>query len=271
MDKKPLIAKCLAVGIILLFIGIAIAPIINASDDMLVSKTFSTSTKEKMSSIAVLEYKADGSIVKSVVKMSQGQIDNFRAELKGVKDTDIQLSIYKKYNLIPENVTSEKLYDGMEEKSLRMGLTKDKLEQLGFTDKNIFSIQNSQNRERFFYFNMKCMIQANFIGGIALPLGLSFFTLWWSFILCSLGKDTGAVEKIKIFDIRDTIPSGATIISTENGTSDFFMGMLFSITKLIGFVGYFFYSMYWWSGLTIWCIGSVAYVRIIGLLPYPYL
>ena len=271
MDTKPLNSKWLVVGIILLFIGVTIAPTINANNDTLVSSRFSTPAKEEMISIAAFEYKADGSIVKSIVKMSRGQIDNFRAELKGVKDTDIQLSIYKKYNLIPENITSEKLYEGMEEKSLRMGLTKENLERLGFIEKNTFSKQNTQNRERFFYFNMKCMIEAEFIGGIALPLGLSFFTLWWSLILCSLGKDTGAVRNVNIFDIRDTIITvfGGDIW-TENGPFDFYTFMYFSLTKLIGFVGYFFYSIDWLRGLTTWCIGSVAYVRIVGMPPIPY-
>ena len=265
MGKKHLSSKWLAVGIILLFVGVTIAPIINANDDVISSKTFSIPSKEEMSSIAVLEYKADGSIVKSIVRMSRGQIDNFRAELKGVKDTDIQLSIYKKYNLIPENITSEKLYEGMEEKSLRMGLTKDKLEQLGFIDKNIFNKQNTQNRVRFFYFNMKCMIGAEFFAGIVFPLGLSFYSLYILFIL---GKDAYTV---KIFDIRDTILSLGALIGTENGTSDFLVGLLLPITKLIGFVGYFYYFIDWFHGIEAICIGSAAYVRSIGISPIPYL
>ncbi|MBE3122699.1 MAG: hypothetical protein IMZ58_10910, partial [Thermoplasmata archaeon] len=80
MNKHSLLRKSLAVCIILLFVAMTFSPIINAQNNTIVSKSFSIPEKENTVSITVLEYKPDGTIGKSVVKLSKIQAEKLRGE-----------------------------------------------------------------------------------------------------------------------------------------------------------------------------------------------
>ena len=112
--------KWLAIGIILLFIGVAIAPTINAQDN-------DKSILLDSIPITVLEYKSDGTVERTVVRMSSEQANSFHEEMRNTHDLDTRLSIYKKYNLISDDVTVDSLRSGMEERAEEMGLTQDGL------------------------------------------------------------------------------------------------------------------------------------------------
>jgi len=252
--------KIIAVGIIFLFIGVAAAPMISAYDDTILSKPFSIPKSEDKVSITVLEYKPDGTIGKSVVKLSKVQAEKLQAELKHTKDFDIQLSIYKKYNLIPQDVTAEKLRLGMEENAQRLGLTQQRLEQIASIDTNSFlNHTNWILQDLRIYINMFCKVEGSFSAlSILLPIGFSFFTVY---ILRKHG------DKFIIFDIRDRIISLSSAIWTTNGLFPDFDAMLdFSFSKIIGFIGYFYFIDAYYP--SVYCLGFTSYVRTCGLSEY---
>jgi len=247
--------KCLAVGIILLFVAIAFSPVINARNNTIVSKPVSTSEKENTVSITLLEYKPDGTMGKSVVKLSKIQAENLRVELNNVKNLDTRLSIYKKYNLIPQNVTSETLRAGLEENAQRLELTRQKIEQIASIDRCSLLSHGNQISQKFIFINMFCNVDGDFALAILLPIGLSFFTFY---ILRQY--------EFKIFDLRDTIISLFSGIVTTNGLlPDFWSQHGFSFTKIIGFVGYLLFLDYPFPDLPgIKCLGSALYIRTFG-------
>ena len=251
--------KWLAIGIILLFVGIVCSSAISAYDDTILSKSFSIPKKNDMVSITVLEYKPDGTIGKSFVKLSKVQAEELKAELKNTKDFDIRLSIYKKYNLIPQDVTAEKLRLGMEENAQRLGLTQQRLEQTALIDTNSFlNHTNGILQDLKIYMNMFCKVEGSFAYSILLPLGLSFFTVY---ILRHHG------DKFIIFDIRDRIISLSSGIFTTNGLLPDFDAMLdFSFSKILGFIGYFYYIDAYIP--FVYCFGFASYVRTCGLSEY---
>ena len=119
--------KILVVGIILLFISVAVAPVINANDDVISTKTFSIPKKEDAVSITVIEYKPDRTVERTVFRISPEQTDSFHKEMSNAQDLETKLSIYKKYNLISQDVTVDSLRAGMEKRAEEMGLTQDGL------------------------------------------------------------------------------------------------------------------------------------------------
>jgi len=247
MNKYPLIGKCLAVGIILLLISVAVAPSINAYNDLMVRKAVSNPEKEV--SIVVLEYKPDGTIGKSVVKLTQEQERRFRAELDGVKDIDTQLSIYKKYHLTPQNVTSEQLRSGMVEKSQRMGLTQKKLTQL--TLKNYK--HNNQNEPLLFDYDLMCSIVFSGVG-IQFPLGLSL-------IIGGLNGFLGT--RIPSFDFSNRLLIDHGTLITKGGLLPGIniSGWSFPLVKLMGFVGFTAFSLDYVDVFHLEINGFSVYVR----------
>jgi hypothetical protein len=262
MGKNPLIGKCLVVGIILLFVGIACSPAISAYDDTILSKSFSIPKKDDMVSITILEYRPDGTIGKSVVKLSKIQAEKLRGELNNVKDLDTRLSIYKKYNLIPQDVTAETLRLGMEEKAQRLGLTKEKLEQ--FASNNIASNNWKNNRVLFpfnIYIDTDCHIFANADPGIMVPIGLSLFTMFINNFLISIFPNF--ILMLPSVDLSIRFPGSRVYIITTGGSYpdvDTWVGPW--ATKIVGFVGFS------WIGINYLAVGACcegycAYVQAI--------
>lgn len=250
--------KCLAFGIILLFIGIAYSPIVSAYDDSRASKIFSIPTKDEPVTITVLEYKPDGTIGKSIVKMSREQADEFQKETTDAKDFDKRLSIYKKYNLISQDVTSETLQAGLEENARRLGYTQQKLEEIALNYRSVFLNYRSGGILQDFkiYINMFCKIEGWFATPfILLPIGPIFFNVY---ILRRFG------DLFKIFGLRNRIITEASYVKATNGLlPDFETEIQFSFTKIIGFIGYFYYVNAYWPFA--YCLGSALYFRTFGL------
>lgn len=254
--------KWLAVGIILLFVGVTIAPTIDANNNTIVSKQLSLPTSEDIVPIIVLEYKADGTIGKSIVKMSGNDAEKLRIELDGTDDTSLRLSIYKKYGLIPQNVTLETLRVGLTKNAQRLGLTQQRLEQIASKDRNLFLHQENQMSLKCININMFCDVDGWFSLFILLPLGFSFFT----FLIFHNWK-------FKILDIRDSIFSLLSGIKTTNGLlPDFYSEHSLSFTKIIGFIGYWIYVPGEEPPVEIGyitCIGCALYLRTFGILIGP--
>jgi hypothetical protein len=248
--------KWLAVGIILLFVGVTIAPAIDANNNTIVSKQLSLPTGEDIVPITVLEYKADGMIGKSIVKMSGNEAEKLRIELDGTDDTSLRLSIYKKYGLIPQNVTLDNLRAGLTKNAQKLGLTQQRLEQIALKDRSLFLHQENQMSLKCININMFCDVHGEFAISILLPMGFSLFTFY---ILRHY--------EFKILDIRDSILSLFSSIKTTNGLlPDFWSEHSWSFTKIIGFIGYWIYipgePPIEMSGIR--CIGSALYIRTFG-------
>ena len=223
--------KALAVGTILLLVAIAFSPTISAHNDSIISKAFSIPEKENTVSITVQEYKPDGTMGKSVVKLSKIQAEKLRSELNNVKDFDIRLSIYKKYNLIPQNITSEKLRLGMEERARSIG---PKIEQL---QKSVTHYKgNNFGPFGHFCLNFKsrvygfAMLGLRFFGGTSLITSFMNAFIFWFFL------DTPFLLSKDLFQFHVSI-LGA--LGTYNGIlSDSEVAGVFESSLIFGFVGY---------------------------------
>jgi hypothetical protein len=218
--------KCLAIGIILLFVGIACSPITNARNNTTISKPFSFT--EKNVSIIVQEYKPDGTIEKSVVKLSKIQAEALRGELNNVKDLDTRLSIYKKYHLIPQDVTDEKLRLGMEEYAQRFGPEIETLQ-------NMTKWKNNNFLSEHFSMNFFCKMATFVIGALRFLCGLSFITSMINSYLFN-NQITPLIPSIDLFQISVGFVG---VLGTTNGTfpDSNKNGMPFAFF-ILGFVGY---------------------------------
>jgi len=112
MMQNNIVKKGLIIGITLLFVAIAFSPAVNAYNDMIFPKTV-TNPRDNVS-ITVVGYKSDGTIEKSIVKIPQDQIEQFRNELNGAKEFEERLSIYKKHNFVSQDFTVDELRAGTE-------------------------------------------------------------------------------------------------------------------------------------------------------------
>jgi hypothetical protein len=74
--------------------------------------------------LIVSEYRADGSIKRVPMIISRDEFNGLRNELRRTKSIDDSLSVYKKHELIPENIKLEQLQRGMMEKAKKMGFSK---------------------------------------------------------------------------------------------------------------------------------------------------
>jgi len=224
MNKNPLLRKSLVVCIILLFVTMIFSPIINAQNNMILSKSFSIPVKEDTVLITILEYKSDGTIGKSVVKMSPDQEVKLREELTGVKDLDTKLSIYKKYNLIPQNVTADTIRLGMEERAQRIYPEIERLQKL---------IANSDDQH--FLFNFNCGVDGEIFYGLRFLGGLSLITC----ILNSFFDNPYSAQMLKSIDLFQILFCLSANLHTFNGTlPEWWSAGTWYAIFLLGFVGY---------------------------------
>jgi len=131
MTQNNIVKKGLIVGIVLLFLTIGFSPIITAQGN---TKSIPIGTVP----ITILECKADGTVKRTVFRMSSEQADSFHEEMANAQDLDTRLSIYKKYNLISQDITVDSLWAGMQEKAQRRGLTQNGLMSLFRIKKSLF-------------------------------------------------------------------------------------------------------------------------------------
>ncbi|MCX6667351.1 MAG: hypothetical protein NTV74_03790 [Euryarchaeota archaeon] len=250
MTQNTIAKKCLIVGIILLFLMIGFSPIINAQDN---TKLTPIGTVP----ITVLEYRPDGTVEKTVVRMPREQADNFHQEMTDAKDLDTRLSIYKKYNLIPQNVTADTLQAGMQEKTQRIGLTQDKLERMAKNNRTLFN--------RHLYVDFFCSVSGidtiSFTGyGWSykiIPFGSSLFTLFIN------GRWAG--PDLISFDVLDYIIGELNFES--KGILGSVDGSFNGLIKIVGFVGFMYHFMDWVGhGMKVRQAfdGFAAYIRATG-------
>jgi hypothetical protein len=169
MTYNNVAKKGLTVGIILLFLMIGFSPIINANDNRILSDVSHAPQTRGSAPMTVIEYKPDGTIEKTVIRMSQEQADNFNEEMINAHDLNARLSIYIKCHLISQNITADSLQSGMEEKAHRLGITQHSLLSLIKSGRKISQV----------YRNIFCFVSADNFGGgapLMIPFGISLFT-----------------------------------------------------------------------------------------------
>jgi hypothetical protein len=235
MEKNNLIKKGVVVAVILLFIGLAFSPSINANTDIKLPKAVQNATEDEIVEIIVTEYRSDGTIEKSAIEMPRIKAKELRKELNDVKDEEERLSIYKKYDLITQDVTCGQLRANMEEKAQRIGLIKNKLETISsVAETNLPNFLNNF----VFVKNYKCSINGYVALGIRLYFGLSRIT---SIINGVLHYGLGLLLSIPSADLMNTGIVWGGELKTKNGTlpnnsEDFFGFMFYLIGGFVGFV-----------------------------------
>jgi hypothetical protein len=225
--------KWLVVGIILLFLTIGFSPIINANDNPV------HETIDRVP-ITILEYKADGTVERTVFRMSPEQADTFHEEMRNAQDLEMRLSIYKKYNLISQDVTVDSLRTGMGERAQRMGLTQDDL---------ISQFRSNRSLFLHVYRNIFCSISGYTFGGT--PILIPFGTKW---LRPLFDRET------RVFEIIDFI-IGELDVSSKGLLGEF--GCHSITLKMVGFVGVMYYFWHQFYGFTM--DGFCVYFKSIAI------
>jgi hypothetical protein len=168
--KREWLVKTLALGIVALFTCVGISPGINADINNINDKgkdVLSSNTKE----IAIYGYKADGTIEKNIIDLSKYQIQELKKQLNNAINLDEKLSICKDFGLIPDDVTSEKLCQGMEEIAKKSGFTRQDIEKFKL------------NQPDQFYNNFFCSLDLYSYSGFCRNIGSSIFLRLWNGLL----------------------------------------------------------------------------------------
>ncbi len=213
--------KGLTIIISLLFIGIAFVPAINADKS-------TTSFIKKLVDINISQYKEDGTVEKTTVKIYKEEALELAKQLKNTKDHKKRFSLYKKYGLIPNDISREQLRQKMLKNAVQMGFTKKMID--SFNKKIEYG---RTGPDRWFTANYLNSIEGTFIFNYNLPLGLSMFTGTPNLALYAIGKDLfpsadflyAAISPLGIYEFLD------------GELPDFHLLSLGAFV-LVGFVGY---------------------------------
>ena len=222
--------KTIIIGLTLLLIGVSVAPSLNANINKNLTEQINIRGRDQTVKYKVTEFKSDGSIEKTVVEMTQLEAKGLENRLKNIKSYDEKLSLYKKYGLIPEDVTLEKLKAGMKEKAKRYGLTEDKLNQIiknGILQRN-YTMETNQ----------MCYVSINQKSYLRLLFGLSFITRIINAYIWS-NLDLGFY--LPSIDLLNAHLGFYNDINVKNGSSDdiFYDSSYFGIIAMLCFVGYY--------------------------------
>ena len=126
--------KTLVLGVVTLFVSVAIAPgtyanirnFINFNNEREESNMRQFSNEDVVE-ILVTEYKSDGNVKKNIIELSYNRLYELNEKLKEVRDSDEKLNIYKNYELIPQDVTLEKINKDMQVSGKHIGLNQKKI------------------------------------------------------------------------------------------------------------------------------------------------
>lgn len=233
MQTTSILRKCLAVGIILPFIGTAVIPSINASiNNQSIQERLPPATTKTIEVIRY-EYKSDGSIEKKVLEVPQNEFRTFQSEFHIAKTTEEKLDLYKKYDLIPQNVSMETLRNNFNDYVGRVSKSKITIENC---TQNLISEKVSKSNSYYKrILNTYCTVEADGIGSLRFGLGLSV-------ILGRINVLTNYFlnfnfPSIDIIILRLSLMGGVETTG-ESGHQDCY-GIYF-LWSLIGFVGYCF-------------------------------
>jgi hypothetical protein len=213
--------KVLIISIILLFIGIAFAPSLGGNE-------INTRLESELTTISISTYKKDGTVEKTTVKLCKEEAFDLAKRLKNTNDYKKRFSLFKKYGIIPNDVTREQLRQKMLDYADQMGITRKNIDTIF---KKIVDGRNGP--DRWFAANYLNAIEGMFVFNYNLPLGLSMFTGTPNLALYAMGKDMfpsadflyAAISPLGIYEFLD------------GELPDFHLLSLGAFV-LIGFVGY---------------------------------
>jgi len=212
--------KGLAVAVILLFVGVAFAPSINADVH---KKEFD----ENLVEICITEYKVDGTNEEKIFEITEEENNDFIERINNIDDIDERLEVYKEYGFIPEDVNSEKLRVDMEEKFEGMGLNKDKINSFYQLKKRRILTNDS-----LINVNFKCKVVSHMEFGLHLRFGMSAITRFINWLIGFLFL----IPSIDLFNIG--ICRGMRIETTDGLMPDYYSDYSAMLYFIGGFVGY---------------------------------
>ena len=249
MTYNNVTKKGLTFGIIFLFLMIGFSPICNAHDTAILSNVSHAPQTGVSVPITILEYKADGTVERTVVRMSPEQADGFHEEMRNAQDLDTRLSVYKKYNLISQDITVDTLQAGMQEKAQRIGLTQEKLEHMIKSNRTLFNP---------LYIDIYCKTDGYSEGGylFLLSFGTSLITRFLN------GRD----PRFNSFDVVDHIIGHLEFFESNGELGSVHCRIFFGAIKMVGFVGYVSFFFDEWMNLMKEFDGFAVYIRAIGTL-----
>jgi hypothetical protein len=231
--RKSFHNKYSIIAVITLFLILAITPAIQAAS---INKF--TDIEEEFFKIEIEEIKADGSIDKKDVELSKTKTNELKKELLSTKSVDSQLSILKKYNLIPQDKTVKDLENEMNEKASSFGITpKDDPQQEKFRLPILL---------QFFK-----KVSATYFGGVSINLGLKFLINIINLI---------PLIKLPTFDFVDVFGGSYGVVITEGLflNNSHVLITFPGISGMIGFVGYrikFPFMLHVYTGLSVLTFG----------------
>jgi len=216
--------KTLVAGVIILFIGVTIAPSINAFVDKSSIKTFTNPIFDEIVEITVSRYKADSTVEKNKVLLSKEKALEFNERYKNTDEPEKRFSLLKEYGIIPDDVTRDSLREEMVNLAEELGFTEDKIETISER------YGNNEDNRRVIGINFLNEIVGLAFFTINLPIGLSLIigilNLWLS------------LPGIQSADLLYFAFSIFGMFTFWNGIlPDFVLGYL-GFFSLVGFIGY---------------------------------
>jgi hypothetical protein len=175
-----------------------------------------------------------------------------------IKDSETQLSIFKNYHLIPQNVTDETLRLGMEKKAQSMGPRAERIRSF------ITQMKSDDPSANHTCENFHCQVDGACLFGIRLLGGLSFLTSVPNGFLYKYHLFTLFLPSIDFVQIHFGYIG---ILHTYNGTyPDSTITGIIHCSLLIGFVGYyvsasptfFFTTAGLYHGYAVACLGFIG-------------
>ena len=228
--KNVFLNKTLIIGIVILFLSVSVSPGLNARINEKLTEEIYTRGKGQVVTFKVTEFKSDGTTEKTVVEITHEEAKELKNKLKNIKTSGEQLSLYKKYGLIPEDVTLEQLKTGMKEKAERNGLTEDKLNQL---IEKVFSKRNYSLK-----LNQMCYVSVTQQSYLRLIFGLSFIT---RAINAFIWSNLDLNFYVPSIDLLNSHLGFFDDINVKNGLSDniYYSTTFFGIVAMLCFVGFY--------------------------------
>lgn len=151
--KKLNLKNIFVIGVITLFLILALSPVIQANNK--------TKNSVELLEIEIEEFKGDGSVEKNIIQLTKKELNDLKNEILSTRSVEGQLLILKKYNLIPEDKTIYDLEKEMFKKASNLGI-------------------NINEKSTILHFRLPILLQffkkvtATYIGGISTNFGLKF-------------------------------------------------------------------------------------------------
>jgi hypothetical protein len=224
--------KGLVVGVVLLFIGTTFSSVVEASkvDNGLLK--IKQKVEYKLVRVNCYEFKSDGTIEKTTIMLPKSEHFQMRKSLSLTTSTEERLEVYKKFGVLPANVTIQKI-----KKGYNHYLQTKKI--------NVAAIRKYANSRKTspllnVIINFNCRIDAIITLGISVDFGANAIIKYWNAIVAFLYYLHFNLFYLPGIDLGVISSSLSGIVQTWNGTfPDSYTGLLFLKMIILGFVGYY--------------------------------